>query len=529
MPRAELRELYARDLGVIDEAHIEFGPGFNVLTGETGAGKTRLVGALELWLGADGTSSRSALRATTRAVALVALDDGSELHFAREASASHRLRASLNGEPSSAEKLRQRAADGIVIHGQHDSLPLRSRQEVIRLIDAAGGVDTSELWDVRRAIDRLESELVTLGGDASSRERERDFIAFQLRELRDADLADPGELDETLEQLTRLSARRDAQAELIAIIDDLDGDGDQSIFSRWAHSIARLPRDIGVDDLRHELAEALDAARATVHELTSRAQPEQFDPEVLARLEARVTLLQHLVRKYGGTLDAVLAERDSLAARWDQLVDAESRLVRIDEQLGELRQREAALATRALEERRRASDDLGHRIQTQLPRVALPHATLRFSVDGADGSDAQILFTPNPARPEGTLQALASGGELSRVLLALSLEAAHDDVVAVLDEVDAGVGGQGAEHIGECLREVATNRQVIAVTHLASVAAQAAHHFVIEKVVVGATTATTVRQVTGEERVREIARMLAGDALSVEAHALARRLIESVA
>ncbi len=119
----------------------------------------------------------------------------------------------------------------------------------------------------------------------------------------------------------------------------------------------------------------------------------------------------------------------------------------------------------------------------QLPRVALPHAALRFVVEGVDGSEVQLLFTPNPGWPEGPLQSLASGGELSRVLLALSLETAHDGLVAVFDEVDAGVGGQVAQQIGECLREVGATQQVIAVTHLASVAAKAAHHFVIEKTV----------------------------------------------
>jgi DNA repair protein RecN (Recombination protein N) len=158
----------------------------------------------------------------------------------------------------------------------------------------------------------------------------------------------------------------------------------------------------------------------------------------------------------------------------------------------------------------------------------LPHATLRFVVEGVDGSAAQILFTPNPGWPEGPLQALASGGELSRVLLALSLETAHDDVVAVFDEVDAGVSGQVAQQIGECLREVGDAQQVIAVTHLASVAAKASHHFVIEKTVSDSLTSTHVREVLGDERVREIARMLAGDQITGEADALARRLLESV-
>jgi DNA repair protein RecN (Recombination protein N) len=166
-------------------------------------------------------------------------------------------------------------------------------------------------------------------------------------------------------------------------------------------------------------------------------------------------------------------------------------------------------------------------VKHQLPRVALPNADLRFEVVGDDGSDAQILFTPNPGLAPGPLQALASGGELSRVLLALSLETVQEDLVAVFDEIDTGVGGQVAQQIGECLREVGRRQQVLAVTHLASVAARAEHHFVIEKRTTQGATATTIRAVTGEDRVNEIARMLAGDEMSEEAKSLAQRLLES--
>lgn len=529
MPKAQLVELYARGLGVIEEARIEFGPGFNVLTGETGAGKTLLLGALELCLGSEAAASRYAVSPDTRAVALFALDDASEVLFAREASAAGRLRAALDGVPSSAELLRQRAAHVIVIHGQHDSLALKSRQEILRIIDTAGDVRTDDLDAVRREINTLTSERSALGGDAASRERERDYLIFQCRELTQAQLHDPKELDSVLEELTRLSALRDAQGELLAVIEELDGDSDQAILTRLAQSIARLPRAAGVDDLREDLNALLEGARGDVHELSARTQPEQFDPENLADLETRATLLQQVSRKYGGSLEVAMSQRDDMVARIEELASAEGRLEQLEDRLSELRIREAQLASVVLHQRETAGQSLTQRVQTQLPRVALPHATLRFVVEGEDGSDVHILFTPNPGWPEGPLQSLASGGELSRVLLALSLETAHDDVVAVFDEVDAGVGGQVAQQIGECLREVGATQQVIAVTHLASVAAKAPHHFVIEKSVVHGATRTTVREVTGEDRVREIARMLAGDAMSDEAHALARRLLESVA
>jgi DNA repair protein RecN (Recombination protein N) len=187
----------------------------------------------------------------------------------------------------------------------------------------------------------------------------------------------------------------------------------------------------------------------------------------------------------------------------------------------------ASLAEAARRERVAAASSLSAGVARQLSRVALEHATLRFVVDGEDGSEVQILFAPNPGHPEGPLQSLASGGELSRVLLALSLESAHEDVVAVFDEVDAGVGGQVAQQIGECLRELGQHQQVLAITHLASVAAKADHHFVIEKRVERDEVRTALRALSGEERVEEIARMLAGDEITAESRALARQMLET--
>jgi DNA repair protein RecN (Recombination protein N) len=528
MPKAQLVELYARGLGVIEETRIEFGPGFNVLTGETGAGKTLLLGALELCLGGEAAASRYAVSPDTRAVALFSRDDGTEELFTRESSPSGRLRAALNGTPASAELLRQAAAAVVVIHGQHDSLALKSRQEILKIIDTAGAISTVELDRVRRELTTLGNERDSLGGDAVSRERERDYLMYQCRELSEVKLDDPGELGQVLEELTQLSALRDAQGELLSVADELDGDSDAAVLSQLARAIQRVPRGAGVDDVRDDLARLLEGARANVHELMARSSSDKFDAERIAQLDVRASLLQQIARKYGGTLTSAIAQRDEMNLRIEELSSAEGRLEELDAQVEGLKSHESNLAAIARRAREAAGESLTRRVQLQLPRVALPHATLRFVIAGVDGSDAKILFTPNPGWPEGPLQSLASGGELSRVLLALSLETAHDDVVAVFDEVDAGVGGQVAQQIGECLREVGETQQVIAVTHLASVAAKAAHHFVIEKSVADGVTTTRVHEVSGADRVREVARMLAGDAVTDEAHALAQRLLESV-
>lgn len=526
MPKANLVELYAHKLGVIDDARVEFGSGFNVITGETGAGKTLLLGALGLCLGGDSSASRYALTNETRAVALFDRD-GEELAFSREASESGRLRSSLNGAPSSAEALRTLAETLIVIHGQHDSLALRNRSEVLRMIDESGGVDTSALDAVRRALREAHHLRDGYGGDQSAREREAEYLAFQLNELDAVAIRSERELDETLEELIRLSALRDGQAGLSEVLELLDSDGDESVFSQFARAIGRLPAGDAYESVRAALSNSLIQAREALHELAALTDPDAFDPAIIAELEHRADVLQQVARKYGGSLAAALSTREEVRERLVVLAGVGERLAGLDQEIKELQEQEAALASQVRCAREEAARSLTSAVARQLGRVALPHAALRFVVAGDDGSEAQLLFSPNPGQPEGPLATLASGGELSRVLLALSLETVHRDVVAVFDEVDAGLGGQVAQQIGECLREVGQDQQVIAITHLASVAARAHHHFVIEKSVEEGITSTSVRAVTGEARVREIARMLAGAELTDQSRALAEQLLQN--
>jgi DNA repair protein RecN (Recombination protein N) len=526
MPKAQLVELYAHKLGVIDDARLEFGPGFNVITGETGAGKTLLLGALGLCLGSDASASRYALTNDTRAVALFLRED-EELAFSREAGSSGRLRSSLNGAPSSAEALRVIAEQLIIIHGQHDSLLLRNRGEIVRLIDETGGVNTEELNDVRRQLREARQLREGLGGDEDARQRDLEYLEFQLHELDAAQISSATELDENFAELARLSTLRDGQSAIVEVVELFDGDSDDAVLSQFAQALSRVPEGDAYASIRGALREALIEARDSVHELATLGDPDAFDPRVIEEFEVRVSVLQHVSKKYGGSLAAAIATRDEMRVRRHNAETDASRINLIDQEIRDLETREVDLACRARAEREVAAAKLTIAVSRQMSRVALANATLRFVVDGADGSDAQIWFTPNPGQPEGPLSALASGGELSRVLLALSLETVHRDVAAVFDEIDAGLGGQVAQQIGECLREVGRLQQVLAITHLASVAARADHHFVIEKTVEQGATSTLVREVTGDERVHEIARMLAGDTVTAESRALATQMLEN--
>jgi DNA repair protein RecN (Recombination protein N) len=526
MPKAQLVELYAHKLGVIDDAHLEFGHGFNVITGETGAGKTLLVGALGLCLGSETSATRYAVTNETRATALFVRPTGTEVALAREATESGRLRSLVDGSVSSAEALGVIAQDLIIIHGQHDSLLLKNRGEIVRLIDESGGIDTSELSDVRHRLRGALQIRDSYGGDAATRDRERDYLAFQIAELEGARISSASELDDVINELSRLTALRDGQASITDVVDLFDGDRDDAVLPTFARVLSRLPDGDAYDSIRRALDEVLVQARDSVHELAALADPDSFDPRVIEEMEERAGTLQRLAKKYGGSLAEAITSLDDLRARAQGLDDAAERITHIDQEIHDLSESERGIAARVRAAREQAAARLTTRVQTQLTRVALANAALRFVVAGEDGSDAQIMFSANPGVAEGPLSALASGGELSRVLLALSLETAHRDVVAVFDEIDAGLGGQVAQQIGECLYEVGRAQQVLAITHLASVAARADHHFVIEKRVSNGTTTTHVREVSGDERVREVARMLAGDTVTQESQALASQLLE---
>lgn len=528
MPKARLVELYASGLGVIDEARVEFGPGFNVITGETGAGKTLLLDALGLCLGRESSNSRLAILNGMRAAALFVQRDGAEVLLSRESGSSGRLRCAINGTTSSTDALRAVADELIVVHGQHDSLSLRNRADVLDIIDRSAGVSTSELDHARRALRDARTLKGSLGGDPVAHDREIDLLSFQINEIVATKVTSATELDDCLKELTRLSELREGQAALASVLEDLDADTDEAILARFARTIGRVPPGATYELLRDSLRSALELARDAVRELGALCDPDVVDPCVIEQVETRVSVLQQMARKYGGSLEAVSEALAMFQSERERLVDSAERLNELDQEISDLKAREAVLASVVKRERTHAAAQLSDAVRGQLPRVALANSSLRFEVDGDDGALTQILFTPNPGMPEGPLQALASGGELSRVLLALSLVTARHDVVAVFDEVDAGVGGLVAQQIGECLREVGRAQQVLAVTHLASVAAKADHHFVIEKHVDGATTSTVVREVRGEARVREIARMLAGDASGAESRALAVRLLETI-
>ncbi len=523
MPKVQLLELHAQGLALIDEAALEFASGLNVVTGETGAGKTLLVGALTLCLG--GESPVGEVGDDLRVATVWQDARGEERVLARELTGTGRLRSVLDGQVTSAEGLR-RVADSLVeIYGQRSSLRLRSAASVLALIDNFGGVDTSELEELRARQRDLRRRRSDLGGDREERTRARALAEFELAELRAADLTAPDELDQALGTLERWQRRAARRSALLEAVERLDGDREMTALGEIAR-IAALVEGAGESSqLSTQLRAALEMARDAGHELRALLDAEDLDEAQAAELEERVGTLSRVARRYGGSLGAALETRERLAADLERLGAAEDDLETLDAALAAASEAERQASARVRELREDAGARLAAAVTAQLARVALAGGTVRVEIDGDDGSGVRLLVRTNPGRAEGPVEDIASGGELSRLLLAVALVSGTEDAVAVFDEIDAGLGGAVAEQIGECLAQVAEGRQVLVVTHLASVAVRAQRHFVVEKETRNGRAVTTVRAVEGEERVEEIARMLAGSGAPSESRALARRLL----
>ena len=521
MSSAELLSLSVRGLGVISDVTLDFAPGFTVITGETGAGKTLLVDALTLCVGGE---SRTPQRGDELEVSAVFRQDSvGEVCLQRSVTSSQRLKSFIDGAPTSSESLRVRSQDLLIIHGQHDSLRLKNRAEVLAMLDRFSGIDTSELDRLRAERQRLIDEQVELGGDRSERSRQLEFARFQIDEINRAALTTDTEIEEVLERLESLTEIEDQVQAINRVGVSLESEGGLDDFA-MAVSALGTHGEIGL--LRERILEAIRAIRSDTGSLLNLIDPERVDSAEIDVLNRRVDTLRTLARKYGGSLSDVIHAKRDAESLVERLTGAEEKSEIIRTLLVEYEESIRRESSRI----RNLRESGGHRftgeVNGYMSRVALPNARIEVLVSGDDGSDVELHFVPNPGAKGGPIQQIGSGGELSRVLLAVSLVTGESGKVTVFDEVDSGIGGNVAQSIGQCLRDLAAEQQVIAVTHLASVAAQADHHFVVEKHVIGESTRTIVRAVSGSERVSEIARMLAGDGATTESRALAERLLQ---
>jgi len=546
-------ELRVRDLATIADVTLQLGPGLNVLTGETGAGKSMLVDALALLLGgrADaGTLRAGASRAVIegvvegiapsvrREVESLGLDlDDDRLVIRREIAAEGRSRAWINGSPATMAVLTRLGRRVVDLHGQHETESLLEPAVQRGLLDAFGEAqaDLAEVQAAHAAVVSLRGEEAGLVERREAVRRKADYLRHVVAEI-DAVRVVPGE-DDRLE----IESRRLGQAEVLTrhanlVLDALE-DGEASArgaLATVARSLAAIER---VDPEAAGWRELLETAEANLDEL-ARAVREYAagvddDPTRLATLEGRRDLLFRLRQKYGETLAAVVATRDAAAAELDLLDTADTDLRALVARRAAAEAALVSVAAKLTTRRRAAAERLSRGVNRLLPRLGLPGGRLEVectpvSPPGPQGAEAvQFLVQLNAGLEARPLARVASGGELSRLMLALKVLLARHDAVPTLvfDEVDQGIGGEVGGQVGAALADVAQGRQVLVITHLPQIAARAARHLVVAKRARGGIATSDVSVAHGEDRVIELARML-GDADAETARRHAMTLLE---
>jgi DNA repair protein RecN (Recombination protein N) len=522
-----LSDLRVRQLGVIDDLTVQLAPGMTALTGETGAGKTLLVEALQLVLGqrADPGLVRAGAAEATVEASFVTGDD--ELVLSRSIPVQGRSRCFVDGAMAPVARLLELAPGLVDIHGQHDQQSLLSPAAQRAALDTFGGFDAGGVEAGRRHQHELERRIGALGGDPHQRAREADILRHQVDEIDGARLVDPEEPARLLadeERLGDLSAHRLAAAGALSILDADEG-SDTSVLEALGRATAALGGRPAFaqwfERLRALGAEAADIAS----DLRGVVETWEDDPARLAEIQERRRLLADLSRKYGGSHEAVLAFADEARLR---LADLESA-----DELADALQREhvaGAVALRSAEAalgaaRREVAPRLALAVTARLQDLAMPGARVEVAVGDGAGDEVQFLLSANPGEPVRPLAKVASGGELARTMLALRLVAVGGPATMVFDEVDAGVGGEAALALARALAEVAVGSQVLVVTHLAQVAALADHQIAVKKRERKGRTYTEAVALGADARVVEISRMLSGHPNSTHARAHAEELL----
>ena len=523
-----LEELTVSNLGVIEYGRVTFGDSMNVLTGETGAGKTLVVGAIQLLLGAKGDSQMVRSGADLATVTARIVDDRSNEYIVeRSVLANGRSRAYIDGKAVTVAQLEEFVGDFLEVHGQHAAMKLGSQAKQLKIVDQYGKVDTARLQDLRSKLKIKLDEIERIETSRDEIEREAAIVAFEISEIKKVSIKGPIEDIELEEELNRLESIESYRELFGEIIDLCDGDG-AATTGKFSQLLKKSRSLSGVDTI----SEILDTISANIselyHEAINAADDLEFDPSRVETIRHRLIALRDIKRRYGPTLEDVLAQLSKLEARMESYRIAPEDVDALKSEANELLREVAEEEDFVASERRKAADSLCAGVNHRLGDLALSRAALSYQEGSArDISTLLLCFQANPGLLPVELARFASGGELSRLMLAISLEASKDRTSLLFDEVDAGVGGQAGVSIGRALQALARERQVIVVTHLAQVAAFATTHFYIDKVIDGAVTKTEIVKLTPDGRVDEIARMLSGHGGSTSARAHAKELIES--
>ncbi len=547
-----LGTLRIKNLAVVSDLTLELEPGLNILTGETGAGKSIVIGALNLILGqrADRTLIRGGAEScTVEAVfdtkrlraslggfleenGIEPADDGQVL-IKRTFTAAGQNRQFVNGSPTTLQILEGLGEFLVDIHGPHDHQSLLHSPRQLAILDAYGSLDGARekfarLVAEHGSVAARKAELIV---DERTYAQQLDLLRHQVKEITGARLGP--EEEATLEQEHQRAMHAARLIELCQSATELVG-GDDALLARGG-ALGRVLQELqridgGAADLGAMQEQAIETLRELQHELSHYADRLELDPARLRELDERITLLQSLKRKYGPKLADVIAFGEEAKRKLEALEGRDAELERLNSELKKIESALRDAGTDLTAKRKKLAPNLSKVVMRQLDELGFrqSHFEVAIKTDSTAwtqaGYDAvEFLFAPNPGEPPRPLRAIASSGEMARVMLALkTVLAAQDEVpVLVFDEVDANVGGETANVVGEKMAEIAKQRQVLCITHLPQVAAHATQHYLVEKHVESGRTVSTITELTAKQRVTELARMLGGQSDAARKHAAA--------
>ena len=565
-----LRHLHVKNLALIDDLELSFESGLNVLTGETGAGKSLLMHGIGLALG--GRATVDLIRRDTKEAvveAVFSLDharlaplfaeqellEAEELLVRRVIAASGRSRVYLNGRLTTVTLLRQLSARLIHIYGQHEQQVLREADSALQLLDdfADATPHVQEMATRYHALRRVWERVRLLTEDKEAAEVRQDFVRFQVEEIHRAALQ-PGEEEQLRQERTiLLHAEKLYQAASggEAVLTDSDG----AVTDQLGRLVAQLRELVRVDESLNEVVALLSDGLAQVEEaaLFLRKYGERLspNPERLEEIDTRLMHISRLKKKYGGSIEAILARQAALEQELERIEGGEEAIATLQQEVVQTAQAAWSWAQELSKERREVARNLEKSIQTELSQLGMQGARfdvrfLQHQEDGTEGAtgspftqkgrrlggrgcdQVEFYLSANPGEPLLPLIQAASGGELSRLMLALKAlsAAAEATPTLIFDEVDAGIGGGVAEVVGRRLKALADQHQVLCITHLPQIAAFADHAYTVTKKTTRGRTISSAQRLTQRERLQELARMLGGVEITPEARRHAREMLE---
>lgn len=533
-----LQNLHVKNLALINETEVEFKDGLNILSGETGAGKSIIIGSINLALGEK--VQKEMLRdnadtalvelvfyvenpATLEAVRALGIEVEDETIILSRKITAGRAIARINGEAVSASKMKEAAALLIDIHGQHEHQSLLSKRKHLEILDLFAKdllrEQKQKLSVCYREYRKLLDELEQSDSDTEERVRELSFLEYEVKEIEDANLT-PGE-DVELEEQFRKYSNGKKILDAIHAVQAATAEEDESASERISRAVRELAGVSGydkrVEELEKQLTEIDNLLGDFNHEVASYLSEEEFDDETYFEIEKRLDSINHLKSKYGNTIEQILESYNSKRERIAVLKDYDEylnqllskinhkkqELTQLSDEVSAIRQKESIMLTKAICQALMDLNFLDVRFTMEFRKID-------FTENGTD--EVEFMISTNPGEPLKPLGKVASGGELSRIMLAIKTVLAENDHIETLifDEIDSGISGRTAQMVSEKMNELGRSHQIICITHLPQIAAMADTHFLIEKSVENDTTVSHIHELSDEESVQELARMLGG-------------------